>query len=145
MKYKKDIEKLLFDLKINNVDRDQIEHDLDYSENYIDQILSKGGNKRFYSNLKKYADRMLQKTTDDESNKSSKKKENADNEPEEIKQIANESGEKIISSQVEIKILRKENEYLKKRVEDLEKIVSLLSEQKMDLKKDFPMKKVGAK
>lgn len=63
MKFKKDIEKLLFDLKNQNVDRAKIEKDMHYSENYIDQLLSKGGNKKFYLNLKSYAERILQKTT----------------------------------------------------------------------------------
>lgn len=63
MKYKKDIEKLLFDLKTNGIERDKIEKDLNYSDNYIDQTLSKGGNKRFFENLKSYAERMLQNPT----------------------------------------------------------------------------------
>jgi len=54
--------------------------------------------------------------------------------------------EKYLSKiEVENQFLKKENQFLKKRVEDLEKIVSLLSEQKMELKKDFPMKSIGQK
>jgi hypothetical protein len=63
MNYKKDIENLLFDLKSSGIDRSKIEHDLHYSPNYIDQVVAKGGNKRFYEALKSYSDRILQKTT----------------------------------------------------------------------------------
>lgn len=58
--YKKEIEKLLDLLKSVGVTRGKIEADLDYSENYIDQILAKGGNAKFVSNLKRYSDSILQ-------------------------------------------------------------------------------------
>jgi hypothetical protein len=56
MNFKKEIEKLLFNLKLSNIDRATIEKELNYAANYIDQVLAKGGNKRFYENLKRYAD-----------------------------------------------------------------------------------------
>lgn len=60
MDFKPQIETLLKTLKDKGVDRSQIEEDLGYSENYIDQMLAKGGNKRFLSTLEKY---VLQKAT----------------------------------------------------------------------------------
>lgn len=54
MNFKKEIEMLLISLKKLNIDRRMIERDLDYRENYIDQLLSKGGNKLFLKRLKKY-------------------------------------------------------------------------------------------
>lgn len=58
MDFKPQIESLLKTLKSKGVDRGQIEEDLGYSENYIDQMLAKGGNKRFLTALQKY---VLQK------------------------------------------------------------------------------------
>jgi hypothetical protein len=58
MDYKKEIESLLEGLKAKGVSRAIIEEDLGYSENYIDQTLSKGGNKKFLQSLKRY---VLQK------------------------------------------------------------------------------------
>lgn len=63
MNYKKDIETILNSLKNYGYDRTRIEKEANYSENYIDQQLSKGGNKRFVNSLKQFRDRILQKTT----------------------------------------------------------------------------------
>jgi hypothetical protein len=60
MKLKEEIELLLESLKNQGISRTAIEEDLGYSENYIDQVLSKGGNKKFLAALKRY---MLQKAT----------------------------------------------------------------------------------
>lgn len=59
MNFKPQIEKLLKTLKDKGVERGQVEEDLGYSENYIDQMLAKGGNKRFLTTLQKY---VLQNT-----------------------------------------------------------------------------------
>lgn len=117
MNYKKDIEKMLFHLKEINIERERIENDLNYSINYIDQVLSKGGNKRFYLALKKYSDRMLQKET--------LKSENAivrDHDSEDLKWQLNED-EPLYELKKQATDIEKE--FLKKRVEDLEKIVAL--------------------
>lgn len=66
MDTKKEIEGLLNSLKKRGFDRGRIEKDLNYSENYIDQTLSKGGNKRFLNSLRDYANRMLQKAIHEE-------------------------------------------------------------------------------
>lgn len=58
MDFRKEIESLLVSLKIHGLDRDAIEQKLRYSPNYIDQQLSKGGNKRFVQALED----LLQKT-----------------------------------------------------------------------------------
>jgi hypothetical protein len=60
MGVKEEIELLLRDLKRFGKDRRTIEQDLNYSPNYIDQLLSKGGNERFYSALKRYRDMLTQ-------------------------------------------------------------------------------------
>ena len=52
--YKKEIEKILEILDAKGVKRDKIEKDLVYSENYIDQVLSKGGNRRILKKLQTY-------------------------------------------------------------------------------------------
>lgn len=56
MSYKSEIVYLLESLKKKGYTRARIESDLGYSENYIDQILSKGGNKKVVGALS----RMLQ-------------------------------------------------------------------------------------
>ena len=58
---KPDIEKILFDLKRLNYDRRRIEQELDYSENYLDQILSKGGNIKVLNRLKQLQNAILYK------------------------------------------------------------------------------------
>lgn len=63
MEIKKRIEKLLSVLKSSGIDRATIEADLNYSENYVDQVLAKGGNDRFYKSLKTYTERVLGKAT----------------------------------------------------------------------------------
>lgn len=63
MELKKEIERLLESLKKAGKDRSDIEKELNYSENYIDQTLSKGGNQRFLGALKRYAIGILQKAT----------------------------------------------------------------------------------
>lgn len=53
------IELILEKLKKAGKDRSTIEKDLNYSENYIDQILSRGGNKKFLGVLERYAQNIL--------------------------------------------------------------------------------------
>lgn len=60
MEYKKQIEEVLDSLKAAGFDRAQIEEDMGYSENYIDQTLSKGGNKKFLKAMVIYRMAMLQ-------------------------------------------------------------------------------------
>lgn len=54
MDFKQESERLLELLRIEGVDRRKIEKDLGYSENYIDQVLSKGSNKKFVTTLSTY-------------------------------------------------------------------------------------------
>lgn len=61
MNYKKEIETLLETLKELGISRGKIEQELDYADNYIDQVLSKGGNRKFWLRLKNYTNEMLQK------------------------------------------------------------------------------------
>lgn len=58
---KQEIENELDDLKSKGYTRDKIEEELGYSENYIDQQLSKGGNNRFLNAIKGLNGRVLQK------------------------------------------------------------------------------------
>jgi hypothetical protein len=58
MEIKKEIEKLLFDLNTEGWGRDEIESEFDYKDNYISQALSRGGNKKLLSNLKKLYSRL---------------------------------------------------------------------------------------
>ena len=60
MSIKTDTERLLTELRKYGKDRRTIEQELKYSVNYIDQLLSKGGNNRFYTALKRYHDMLLQ-------------------------------------------------------------------------------------
>lgn len=60
MDYKKQIEEVLDSLKAAGFDRGKIEEDMDYSVNYIDQVLSKGGNKKFLKAMIIYRMAMLQ-------------------------------------------------------------------------------------
>jgi hypothetical protein len=62
--FKGEIQKLLFELKQAGIDRRQIEKDLNYEEFYIDQIVSKGGNQRFFKALTHYAGNKLSKSAD---------------------------------------------------------------------------------
>jgi uncharacterized NAD(P)/FAD-binding protein YdhS len=62
MSLKKEIENILNELKQKGYDRGEIEQQLNYSENYIDQQLSKGGNQRFLNALVEFNKRVLQKT-----------------------------------------------------------------------------------
>ena len=57
---KEDIAYLLGQLKKYGKDRRTIEEDLNYSLNYIDQQVSKGGNKRFLAALRRYFDMVTQ-------------------------------------------------------------------------------------
>lgn len=57
---KKAILDLLQELKVLGKDRRTIEKDLNYSPNYIDQALSKGGNERFHSALKRYREALAE-------------------------------------------------------------------------------------
>jgi uncharacterized protein with von Willebrand factor type A (vWA) domain len=54
--YKEEIEKILETLDAKGIKRGKIEKDLGYSENYIDQVLSKGGNRKILKKLKTYLD-----------------------------------------------------------------------------------------
>lgn len=60
---KQKIETLLFELKQMGISRMFIEKELDYSENYITQLLTKGGNEKFYKRLLKYKNDLLQNAT----------------------------------------------------------------------------------
>lgn len=60
MDFKKEIEKVLDSLKEAGFDRGKIEEDMGYSVNYIDQTLSKGGNKKFLKAMLIYKMAMLQ-------------------------------------------------------------------------------------
>src|ERR1700744_400647 len=55
---------LLQELKDLGKDRRTIETELKYSPNYIDQALSKGGNKRFYEALLRYRDVVTEQLKD---------------------------------------------------------------------------------
>lgn len=59
--YKKEIELVLEALKKKGYDRGEIEKTLGYSENYIDQVLSRGGNKKALLALENYNRSVLQK------------------------------------------------------------------------------------
>lgn len=59
MNVKEEIELILESLKKLGINRRDIEKELNYSENYIDQILSKGGNEKFLGILKLYAEKLL--------------------------------------------------------------------------------------
>lgn len=61
MNYKKDTETILNRLKLKGKDRRNIEKELRYSENYLDQALSKGSNKKLYNALIQYEKDILQK------------------------------------------------------------------------------------
>lgn len=54
MEIKERIEKILFSLKKQGIDRRTIEREMDYKQNYIDQVISKGGNEKFLKRLEKY-------------------------------------------------------------------------------------------
>lgn len=56
MAIKDDIELLLIELKNRNIDRRRVELDLGLSENYLDQALSRGGNKKLYNRIKQYSE-----------------------------------------------------------------------------------------
>lgn len=60
MDFKQEIELILEKLKKVGKDRRSIEKDLNYSKNYINQNLSRGGNKKILSALKLYEQNMLQ-------------------------------------------------------------------------------------
>lgn len=67
MELKNEIELVLESLKSKGYDRTKIEEDLGYSDNYIDQVLSKGGNKRFLRAISALRDRILQNATQNNS------------------------------------------------------------------------------
>lgn len=110
MNFKKQIERLLKLLKDLGYDRDKIERDLGYRENYIDQNLSRGGNQRFVNNLKNYYEKILLGAIKDSDENSIL----AEDEHDYKKDV--------------------EKELLKKRVEDLERILQL--ERKLYGKED---------
>lgn len=60
MELKKEIEKLLNQLKDLGYGRDEIEKEYEYSDNYISQALSRGGNTKLLTNLKKLHSKALQ-------------------------------------------------------------------------------------
>lgn len=121
MKYKKEIEKLLFDLKINNIERDKIEQELNYSENYIDQVLAKGGNKRFYTALKKYSEMILQNAISEKTKEDYKKDQNKIKQ--EVKEYTQHHTENILSDYKEkyLTALEEIRELQKKLLEKKEK------------------------
>lgn len=59
MDYRQKAELLLEKLKNAGIDRRAIEKALDYSENYIDQTLSRGPNEKFLGKLELYAQSIL--------------------------------------------------------------------------------------
>jgi hypothetical protein len=59
MDYRKEIEKLLQHLKNEGWSRAAIEQDRGYAANYIDQMLSKGGNAKFLKSLQDLLNRIL--------------------------------------------------------------------------------------
>jgi hypothetical protein len=68
---KEEILKLLDSLKEMGFDRRQIEQELDYRSEYLDQIISKGGNKKILGRLQKFYleksntnDSIIQKISD---------------------------------------------------------------------------------
>lgn len=63
MNYKDQILKLLERLSEAGIGRHKIEQDFAYAENFIDQALSRGGNKKFLAALKIYEKAMLQNAT----------------------------------------------------------------------------------
>lgn len=63
MELKNEIELVLESLRSKGYDRAKIEEELGYSDNYIDQVLSKGGNKRFLRTISALRDRILQNAT----------------------------------------------------------------------------------
>ena len=67
MDFKENIELLLKNLRTLGYDRRKIEKELGYDEKYIDQVLSKGGNKKFLANLERfYIEKSNRETTKDE-------------------------------------------------------------------------------
>lgn len=63
MEFKKEIEKLLFDLKSLGWSRKRIEEELKYNNNYISQALSRGGNESLCNNLKMLFERESLKSS----------------------------------------------------------------------------------
>ena len=63
MNFKKEIENLLNALKNLGYDRRKIEQELGYGENYIDQALSRGGNKKLLNGLDRLQKSILQNAT----------------------------------------------------------------------------------
>jgi hypothetical protein len=63
MDYKQKIKSILEKLKVAGIDRKTITKDLKYSNNYISQSLSKGGNKKLFEALERYAQSKLQNTS----------------------------------------------------------------------------------
>ncbi len=68
MSFKKPIELVLNDLKAKGYDRGEIESGLGYSENYIDQVLAKGGNQKFLNALKRFNEGAIAKSNKETSN-----------------------------------------------------------------------------
>lgn len=64
MDYKEPIENLLISLKKYDYDRRRIEQELGYGENYIDQAISRGGNRKLFHSLELLQKTILQKTSD---------------------------------------------------------------------------------
>lgn len=106
MPFKKEIEELLDKIKGLGFDRRTIETRLEYSENYIDQLLSKGGNKKFLSRLQKLEKEILQKQGD---------KGEHNNEDSPGRGLSNSYIEKYLAS------LERENQFLKEKYDDLKK------------------------
>ena len=75
MEFKSEIEKVLIQLKDKGYTRAEIEHELKYAENYINQVLAKGGNKRFLNAINSLNERLLQKATSQKENHINKRNE----------------------------------------------------------------------
>lgn len=63
MDYKKEITNLLTELKTIGIDRDEIEAGIEVGNNYIDQVLARGGNRTAYAKIKLFRDLKLQNAT----------------------------------------------------------------------------------
>lgn len=101
MEFKKEIEVTLERLKNLGFSRDKIEEELEYSENYIDQTLARGGNKRFLKALTDLEKRLLQKAIQTDVNEGPKK---GDDYHALIRTLENMSEDKIRSTAVADKL-----------------------------------------
>lgn len=106
MSYKERAESLLLILKKKGFDRRTLEKELGYSEKSIDQILSKGGNKKFVENL----ERFIKASPDSESREVQLLNKLIDS----LEARLKDADEKIKNRENEIDKLKDENATLKK-------------------------------